>query len=106
MSRVTFVEANGKEHTVDVADGTSVMEAAVSNGIPGIDGDCGGNAACATCHIYVDDKWRPLTGEQNQMEHDMLEFAEGVEEGSRLGCQINMSAALDGLVVRMPVAQH
>jgi ferredoxin, 2Fe-2S len=106
MSRVTFVEANGHEHVVDVADGISLMEAALSNSVPGIDGDCGGNAACATCHVYVDPEWSALTGTQNQMEHDMLEFAEGVEAGSRLGCQIHMSAALDGLVVRMPAAQH
>jgi 2Fe-2S ferredoxin len=106
MSHVTFIEANGTEHGVDVDNGVSVMEAAISNSVPGIDGDCGGNCACATCHVYIDPKWAPLTGERTQMEHDMLEFAEGVEPNSRLACQIHMTAELDGLVVRMPESQH
>jgi len=106
MSHVTFIEANGTEHKVDVENGISVMEAAITNSVPGIDGDCGGNCACATCHVYVDAKWQALTGSQSDMEHDMLEFAEGVEPNSRLACQIHMSDELDGLVVRMPESQH
>ncbi len=106
MPRVTFVEPNGTEHAVEVATGYSVMEAALNNNIRGIDGDCGGNCACGTCHVYVAAEWRARTGEQSEMEHDMLEFAEGVREDSRLCCQIEMSDALDGLVVYVADSQH
>ncbi len=106
MPRVTFVEPDGTEHQVEVANGLSIMEGALSNGVRGIDGDCGGNCACGTCHVYVAAEWRALTGEQSEMEHDMLEFAEGVREDSRLCCQIPMSDALDGLVVHVADAQH
>lgn len=106
MARITYLTADGTAYPVETADGVSLMEAAVSNGVPGIDGDCGGNAACATCHIYVPEDWRSLTGERGEMEAAMLEFADHVEPGSRLGCQIVASAALDGLSVRMPAAQH
>ena len=106
MPRVTFVEPDGTEHQVEVANGLSIMEGALSNGVRGIDGDCGGNCACGTCHVYVAAEWRGLTGEQSEMEHDMLEFAEGVREDRRLCCQIPMSDALDGLVVHVADAQH
>ncbi len=91
---------------MEVADGYSVMEGAINNAIPGIDGDCGGSCACATCHVYVDPAWLAKTGERSEMEESMLDFAAEVEENSRLGCQIKMSAELDGLIVRMPEAQH
>ena len=106
MAKVTFVAAGGGERSVEVADGDSVMEAAVENGVPGIDGDCGGNCACATCHVYVDAAWIDRTGERSEMESAMLDFAEGVEPNSRLACQITVTAALDGLIVRTPVSQH
>jgi 2Fe-2S ferredoxin len=106
MPRVTFVEPNGAEHHVEVANGCSVMEGALNNSIRGIDGDCGGNCACGTCHVHVAAEWRHEAGTQSDMERDMLEFAEGAREDSRLCCQIEMSDALDGLVVYMADGQH
>jgi 2Fe-2S ferredoxin len=104
--RVTYIEHDGTEHAVDVKPGLSVMEGAVKNNVPGIDADCGGACACATCHVYVDEAWLTLTGERTATEASMLEFAEGVELNSRLACQIKVSDVLDGLVVRMPESQH
>lgn len=106
MAKITYIEHNGTPHEVDVKAGLSVMEGAVKNNIPGIDGDCGGACACATCHVYVDDAWRAKVGTPEDLEKSMLEFAENVEESSRLACQIVVSDALDGLVVRMPESQH
>jgi 2Fe-2S ferredoxin len=106
MAKITYIEFNGKEHVVDVKAGLSVMEGAVKNNIPGIDADCGGACACATCHVYVDQALVDKTGSQSAMEESMLDFAENVEPNSRLSCQIKVSDALDGLVVRMPQSQH
>ena len=106
MAKITYVEFNGAEHAIDVKTGLSVMEGAVKNNIPGIDADCGGACACATCHVYVDDAWLSKTGEKSAMEESMLDFAENVAENSRLSCQIKVTDALDGLVVRMPESQH
>jgi 2Fe-2S ferredoxin len=106
MAKITYVEFNGKEHVVDVKTGLSVMEGAVKNNIPGIDADCGGACACATCHVYVDENWADKTGSQSAMEESMLDFAENVEPNSRLSCQIKVTDELDGLVVRMPQSQH
>jgi 2Fe-2S ferredoxin len=106
MPKITYIEHGGAVHVVEVASGMSVMEGAVRNDVPGIDGECGGACACATCHVYVDEAWRAATGEPNPGERDMLEFASGAGPGSRLSCQIKVSDALDGLVVRMPIAQH
>ena len=106
MAKITYIEFNGTEHVVDVKNGLSVMEGAVKNNIPGIDADCGGACACATCHVYVQDPWREKTGSQSAMEESMLDFAENVEPNSRLSCQIKVSDELDGLVVRMPQSQH
>jgi 2Fe-2S ferredoxin len=106
MAKITYVEFNGKEHVVDVKTGLSVMEGAVKNNIPGIDADCGGACACATCHVYVDENWADMTGSQSAMEESMLDFAENVEPNSRLSCQIKVTDELDGLVVRMPQSQH
>jgi 2Fe-2S ferredoxin len=82
------------------------MEGAIKNNVPGIDADCGGACACATCHVYVDDAWRGATGERSDMEESMLDFAENVKDSSRLSCQIKVTDALEGLVVRMPESQH
>jgi len=82
------------------------MEVAIEQMVPGIDGDCGGACACATCHVFVDDAWLSKTGEKSDMENSMLEFAEGIEANSRLACQIKASAALDGIIVRLPSSQH
>ena len=106
MPKITYIEFDGTEHVVEVKKGLSVMEGAIKNNVPGIDADCGGACACATCHVYVDEAWRGKTGEASAMEESMLDFAEGVEPNSRLSCQIKVSDALDGLVVRMPESQH
>ena len=106
MAKITYIEFNGKEHVVDVKTGLSVMEGAVKNNIPGIDADCGGACACATCHVYVDENWTDKPGSQSAMEESMLDFAENVEPNSRLSCQIKVTDDLDGLVVRMPQSQH
>lgn len=107
MTKVNYVEAGGKVHAVEAEAGISAMEAAVKNAVPGIDGDCGGAAACATCHVYVDEAWIGKTGPaQEGLEKSMLEFAEDVRETSRLACQITLGDALDGLVLRLPEKQH
>ena len=106
MPRVTYIEFNGTEHTVDANGGDSLMETAISNEVPGIDADCGGGCACATCHVYVDAAWVAQTGEPSAMESSMLQLAEGVAENSRLSCQISLNESLDGLVVRLPESQH
>ncbi|HYE44767.1 MAG TPA: 2Fe-2S iron-sulfur cluster-binding protein [Caulobacter sp.] len=106
MAKITYIEHDGTEHVVEVKNGMSVMEGAIKNNVPGIDADCGGACACATCHVYVDAAWEGSTGEKSAMEESMLDFAENVEPNSRLSCQIKVSDALDGLVVRMPESQH
>lgn len=106
MAKISYIEFDGTEHQVNVEPGFSVMEGAVRNGVPGIDADCGGACACATCHVYVDPAWRTRIGAPSGMEAEMLDFAEGAAEGSRLSCQIEVSAELDGLVVRLPQTQH
>ena len=106
MAKITYIEFSGAERTVEVALGQTLMEGAVKNNVPGIDADCGGACACATCHVYVDEAWEAKTGVRTDMEQSMLEFAENVEPNSRLACQIKVSGDLDGLVVRLPEAQH
>ena len=106
MAKITYIEHSGAEHVVDVKSGLSVMEGAVRNNVPGIDADCGGACACATCHVYVDPDWAEKAGKASAMEESMLDFAEAVEPTSRLSCQIRVSDALDGLVVRLPTSQH
>ena len=106
MAKITYIEHDGTEHIADVKPGLSVMEGAIRNNIPGIDADCGGACACATCHVYVREDWLEKTGTRSAMEESMLDFAEGVQDNSRLSCQIKVSDALDGLVVTMPESQH
>jgi len=106
MPQITFVEFNGTNHKITVNEGTTVMEAAVDNGVPGIDADCGGQCACATCHVFIDGDWADKTPARGEMEESMLELAEGVTEFSRLACQIPVSDALDGMTVQLPEAQH
>jgi ferredoxin, 2Fe-2S len=105
MVKVTFVEPDGSERTLDGDNGFSLMEVAVRNGVAGIDADCGGACACATCHVYVDPEWFGKVGEPGDMEKDMLEFAGEPRETSRLSCQIRLSTALDGLKVTVPESQ-
>lgn len=106
MPKVTYIEHNGREHVIDIAVGATVMEGAVKNNVPGIDADCGGACACATCHVHIHADWAGKTGKPGSMEESMLDFAEGVTEHSRLSCQISMTADLDGLIVLLPESQH
>jgi 2Fe-2S ferredoxin len=106
MPKVTFIEFNGTAHEVDARLGQSLMRAAVDNGVPGIDADCGGACACATCHVYVDPAWLARTGSRTEMEASMLGFAAATQDNSRLSCQIEMSEALAGIVLRLPEGQH
>lgn len=105
MAKITFIQHNGTEQTVEGLAGMSVMETAVKNLVPGIDADCGGACACATCHVYVEPEWRQAVGARNDMEEDMLDFAFDVRESSRLSCQIKVRPELDGLRVRVPEKQ-
>jgi ferredoxin, 2Fe-2S len=103
MVRVTFVQPDGTTESVDAAEGQSLMQAAVANGIVGIEAECGGSMSCATCHCYVDPAWFEKTGERGEMEAEMLEFAEHeMRENSRLSCQIELTADLDGIRVYIP----
>jgi 2Fe-2S ferredoxin len=106
MPKIKYIEHSGKEHEVDVPAGWSVMEGAVKNLIPGIDADCGGACACATCHVFVDQAWLDKLPAKQDMEETMLDFAPDMAANSRLSCQIKVTPALDGLVVRMPKSQH
>lgn len=105
MAKITYVEHDGKEHTVEVKNGLSVMEGAIRNNVPGIDADCGGACACATCHVYVEPEWVEKTGKPADIEEDMLDFAFDVRKESRLSCQIKVTPELDGLKVRVPAKQ-
>jgi 2Fe-2S ferredoxin len=105
MARITFIQSDGVERVVEAEPGMTVMEAAVKNSIAGIAAECGGACACATCHVYVAEAWREPTGRPEQMEEDMLDFAFDIRPESRLSCQIKVTDALDGLVVRIPEKQ-
>ena len=105
MVKVTFIEFDKTEHTIDAENEMSLMEVAIQNGVPGIDADCWGACACATCHVYIDSNWIDKTGTAEQMEQDMLDFAFDVTDQSRLSCQIKVSDDLDGLVVNLPEKQ-
>lgn len=102
---ITYIDVDDGHRVVEARVGLSVMEAAVRNNVPGIDADCGGACACATCHVYVDEAWLGAIGSPEVMEQSMLEFAEAVTPNSRLSCQVVITAALDGLVVRTPLSQ-
>jgi len=105
MPKITYIEHNGKTHVQEVPNGLSVMEGAVQNNIPGIDADCGGSCACATCHVYVDEKWFKKLEKKEFTEEDMLDMAYESNKFSRLSCQITVADELDGLVVKMPLKQ-
>ena len=105
MAKITFIGADETRYEVVGDNGSTVMETAIRNGVPGIEAECGGACACATCHVYVDADWRDRTGEPEPMEEDMLDFAYDVHPTSRLSCQIRVSDQLDGLVVRVPRRQ-
>ena len=105
MPKITYVEHGGKSHTIEVANGLSVMEGAVQNNIPGIDADCGGSMACATCHVYVEDSWLNKIPKAEDAENDMIDMAYNPKKNSRLSCQIIVSEELDGLIVTTPEKQ-
>jgi ferredoxin, 2Fe-2S len=105
MAKITFIQPDGSQQVVEAAPGVTVMEAARLNRVPGIEAECGGACACATCHVYVDPSWAPKTGKAAAMEEDMLDFAFDVRPESRLSCQIKVTADLDGLVLRVPGKQ-
>jgi ferredoxin, 2Fe-2S len=105
MAKITYIDHAGTARTIEAELGSTVMETAIKHGIPGIEAECGGACACATCHVYVDEAWREATGEPAPMEEDMLDFGFDVRANSRLSCQIKVTAALDGLVVRTPERQ-
>jgi 2Fe-2S ferredoxin len=105
MPKITFVDADGTERVTEAEIGSTVMEAAIRNAVPGIEAECGGACACATCHVYVDDDWIGKTGKAQPMEDDMLDFAFDVRPTSRLSCQIKVTADLDGLRVATPARQ-
>ena len=105
MPKVTFIDMSGASRSVEAPVGWTVMEAAVKHNVPGIEAECGGACACATCHVYVDDAWIEATGKAQPMEADMLDFASDVQASSRLSCQVKIKPELDGLVVRTPERQ-
>ena len=105
MPKITYIEHNGKSHTIDVANGLSVMEGAVQNNIPGIDADCGGGMACATCHVYVKEEWFDKLPKKEDGEEDMIDMAYEPNKFSRLSCQLTVSGELEGLVVKLPEKQ-
>jgi 2Fe-2S ferredoxin len=106
MAKITYIETGGAEHHVDVPNGISVMDGAKRFTIPGIEGDCGGACACATCHVYVEADWYERLPPPEELEQEMLDFAFDVQPNSRLSCQIKIDASLDGLVVRTPPRQY
>jgi 2Fe-2S ferredoxin len=105
MPTIKFIEFDGTEREISAENGESLMDSAVSNNVPGIDADCGGACACATCHVKIDSAWMEKVGPPNELEQDMLEMVDGYSEASRLACQIKIDDNLDGLVVNTPESQ-
>ena len=105
MAKITYIEHSGKPHTIQVQNGLTVMEGAVQNNIPGIDADCGGSMACATCHVYVKEEWLNKLPKKEDGEEDMLDMANKPNKFSRLSCQLVVSEELDGLEVTTPLKQ-
>ena len=105
MAKITYIDSAGTARTIDAEVGSTVMETAIKNDVPGIEAECGGACARATCHVYVDEAWREKVGGPSPMEEDMLDFGYDVKPNSRLSCQIKVSDALDGLIVRTPERQ-
>ena len=105
MPKITYIEHTNKKHIIEVSKNMSVMEGAIQNNITGIDADCGGSMACATCHVYVDEKWFNKLEKKDEAEEDMLDMAYQPNKFSRLSCQLIVSNELDGLILRMPSKQ-
>ena len=104
MAKITYIDTDGARYEVEAENGSTVMENAIRNGVPGIEAECGGACACATCHVYVDEAFKEIVGEPEPMEEDMLDFAYDVRPNSRLSCQIRVRDELDGLTVTVPGA--
>ena len=105
MPQITYIDTSGKERTIEGTKGLSVMEGAIQNNIPGIDADCGGSMACATCHVYVKEEWFNKLSKSEDAEQDMIDMAFEPKKNSRLSCQLMVSDQLDGLVVNLPEKQ-
>ena len=105
MPKITYIDTDGASRTIDAEIGSTVMETAIKNGIPGIEAECGGACACATCHVYVDEAWVAIVGGPSPMEEDMLDFGYDIRTNSRLSCQIKVTTEIDGLIVRTPERQ-
>ena len=105
MTKITYIESNGTRYDVEAENGSTVMENAIMNGVPGIVAECGGACTCATCHGYIDPEWTDVVGPPSMMEEDMLDFAFEVKPNSRLTCQVKVKPELDGLIVRVPSRQ-
>ena len=106
MPIINYVEFNGKEHAVDVAEGVSLMQGAMDNMIEGIIAECGGCGVCCTCHCMIDPQWAETAGAATKDESELLEIIDTREENSRLSCQVRVTAAMDGMVVRLPESQY
>ena len=105
MPKIIYITSDGTVYEVDAEEGTTVMESAIHNQVPGVEAECGGACACATCHVYVDESFMPTVGEPTPMEEDMLDFGYDVRPNSRLSCQIRVSDELEGMTVRIPERQ-
>ncbi|MGD9740616.1 MAG: 2Fe-2S iron-sulfur cluster-binding protein [Bauldia sp.] len=105
MTKITYIAADGTTFEVDAENGSTVMEAAIHNQVPGIEAECGGACACATCHVYIEPPFMDVVGPPAPMEEDMLDFGYDVRPNSRLSCQIRVSEAIDGMVVKVPERQ-
>ena len=105
MTKITYKDFQGNSKTINVENGLSVMEGAIQNEIPGIDADCGGSMACATCHVYVEEKWLNKIPKAEEAEVDMIDTAYEPKKNSRLSCQLIVSDELDGLIVTTPAKQ-
>ncbi len=105
MVKITYIDNDGESRSVNAEEGSTVMETALRNDIPGIEAECGGACACATCHVYVEEEWFAKLPKAQQMEEDMLDFASDVRPTSRLSCQIKVAKDIDGLVVTTPESQ-
>lgn len=105
MTTITFITHEDERYAIEAVNGATAMETAVRNSVPGIDAECGGACACATCHVYVDDEWTEIVGEPEAMEEDMLDFAFEMKPNSRLSCQIKVRDELNGLILRIPARQ-
>jgi 2Fe-2S ferredoxin len=105
MPKITLIEFNGNDHTIEAEVGNSLMQSVIDNAVPGIDADCGGACACGTCHCFIEGEWGTATGEADAMEEAMLGMRPDRADTSRLSCQIDVTQDMDGMVVRLPEFQ-